>query len=363
MNISGETSLLNLIRFEISDRESMAVVGPANLQAPEVICIGEALVDRLGPLGGDPASNKNVEDCLGGAPANVACGLARLGNQVAFVGCLGADSIGMSFRNLMASRGVNLSGLQIDSNRPSRIVLVRRDLNGERTFQGFYGDKGNGFSDQALNLKDLINSWPLLVHKASWLLVGTIPLATSLSSEALKWSVEKALENGLKIAIDVNWRPTFWDDNFAPDAGPDDYALSVIQPLLESASLIKLAREEAIWFFKTQDPYGIARMLPKEPDVVITDGAKPVRWFLKGVIGETEALAPPSVIDTTGAGDAFTAGLLNQLLKVSSSKKSSETLHEIVRFAAACGALVCSNSGAIAPQPSSGQVHSFLASI
>ena len=57
-------------------------------QLPEVICFGEALVDRLGPLGGDPLVDSPVEDCLGGAPANVACGLAKLGTKVAFLGCL-----------------------------------------------------------------------------------------------------------------------------------------------------------------------------------------------------------------------------------------------------------------------------------
>jgi fructokinase len=59
-----------------------------------VLCFGEALVDRLGPLGGDPATDLPVDDRLGGAPANVACGLARLGTKTAFIGRLGRDEIG-----------------------------------------------------------------------------------------------------------------------------------------------------------------------------------------------------------------------------------------------------------------------------
>ena len=47
---------------------------------PTIICIGEALLDRLGPLGGDPYLDKPTDDCLGGAPAYVACALARLGS-------------------------------------------------------------------------------------------------------------------------------------------------------------------------------------------------------------------------------------------------------------------------------------------
>ena len=64
---------------------------------PVVVCLGEALIDRLGPPGGDPALDRPVDDRLGGAPANVACGLARLGTPVAFAGRLGQDVIGEAF--------------------------------------------------------------------------------------------------------------------------------------------------------------------------------------------------------------------------------------------------------------------------
>ena len=110
--------------------------------APQVICLGEALVDRLGPLGGDPATApaEQCDDRLGGAPANVACALARLGTATAFVGCLGQDAIGEAFVELLTARGVDLSALQRDAARPSRIVLVRRDAAGDRQFGGFAGD-------------------------------------------------------------------------------------------------------------------------------------------------------------------------------------------------------------------------------
>ena len=115
-----------------------------------VICLGEALIDRLGPLGGDPARDQPVDDRLGGAPANVACGLARLGTTVAFVGRVGGDAIGADFQHLFSQRGVDTSTLQLDSSRPTRSVLVRRSGDGERQFKGFAGDQGEGFADQAL---------------------------------------------------------------------------------------------------------------------------------------------------------------------------------------------------------------------
>ena len=340
----------------------MTGTNPVHSNEPEVICLGEALVDRLGPLGGDPAVDQPVEDCLGGAPANVACGLARLGSKVAFLGRLGDDAIGARFRELFDTRGVNLAGLQTDQRRPSRIVLVRRDLDGERVFQGFAGDRGDGFADQALSLDELVASWPLLVGKASWLLIGSIPLATPASAQALLWCVEQAQTAGLEIALDVNWRPTFWDPGRSPDSGPDEKALQAIAPLLERASLLKLAREEAVWFFDTDDPAVIARSLPQQPDVVVTDGARPVRWWIGGCVGELAALSPPSVVDTTGAGDAFTAGLLHQFLMDASSQRDLIKAREMVRFAAACGALVCGGAGGIDPQPSQMQVEEFLGS-
>ena len=103
---------------------------------PVVVCLGEALIDRLGPPGGDPAVDRPVDDRLGGAPANVACGLARLGTPVAFAGRLGQDSIGEAFVRLFAERGVETTLLQLNAERPSRIVLVRRSSDGERQFQG-----------------------------------------------------------------------------------------------------------------------------------------------------------------------------------------------------------------------------------
>ena len=324
--------------------------------APKVICLGEALVDRLGPLGGDPATSTadQCDDRLGGAPANVACALARLGTPSAFVGRLGRDAIGASFEQLMANRGVELAGLQRDATRPSRVVLVRRHADGERVFQGFAGDQGQGFSDQALDQAELEQAWPALVAEAQWLLVGTIPLATAASAASLRWAVSQAKAAGVRIALDVNWRPTFWDVSSDPAAGPDAAALSAMQPLIAAASLLKLAKEEALWLFGSADPSVISAGLPQVPDVVVTDGGNPVHWSLGGESGVLEALAPPQVVDTTGAGDAFSSGLLHQLVQ------GAMPPEQMLRFAAACGALVCGGAGAIDPQPDGVAVQRFL---
>ena len=188
---------------------------------------------------------------------------------------------------------------------PSRIVLVRRGADGERQFQGFAGDRGLGFADQALEPVSLSAG-------ARWLLIGSLSLASAPSARSLRGAVAQARSLGTALALDVNWLPTFWDDRADPAEGPGHNARALIQPLLEQAALIKLAREEALWFFASEDPAVIHAALPQRPDVVVTDGAEPVRWCLEGQTGVQPAFQPPQVVDTTGAGDAFTAGLLHR---------------------------------------------------
>ena len=313
---------------------------------PLVVCLGEAIVDRLGPPGGNPAIDQPIEDCLGGAPANVACALSRLGTSVAFAGRVGKDEIGESFCKLFAERGVGTALLQRDGKRPCRIVLVRRSHNGEREFQDFAGNTGDGFADEALE--------SICVPMARWLLIGTLPLATPTSASALLSAVRQARHRGSSIALDINWRPTFWNAMAHPGAGPWAEAKAVIRPLLHRASLIKFSREEALWFFDTDDPGEIHLALPQRPDVVVTDGAAPVKWQLGTNSGQQPALTPPNVVDTTGAGDAFMAGLLHRW---------EDSPYQRIRFATACGALVCAGKGGIDPQPTQTQVMDFLGEV
>ncbi len=329
--------------------------------APLVLCLGEALVDRLGPPGADPGRAGPCDDHLGGAPANVACALARLGTPSAFLGRLGRDAIGARFRRLFADRGVDTSALQWDGQRPSRIVLVRRDGAGERQFGGFAGAGGEGFADQALDASELAAAHGPLLASARWLLVGTIPLASAAAAAALQRAACQAAAAGVPLALDVNWRPTFWDPAADPAAGPGPAQVAAIEPLLRQAALIKCAREEAAWLFGTADPAAVSAALPQRPAVVVSDGAAPLRWWLAGDGGALPAFAVP-VVDTTGAGDAFTAGLLHGLVAAGGDLRTpGAPVRQLMRFASACGALVCQGAGAMDPQPGAGTVQAFLA--
>ena len=321
------------------------------MKLEKVIAIGEALIDRLGPLGGDPSIDLPVTDCFGGAPANVACALSRLGVDVSFIGSLGNDAFGKNFKNLFIQRGINTAALQQDDIRPTRVVLVRRDVDGERSFEGFEGDKGLGFADQAISLETIIKDWPLVIDNAKWLVIGTIPLASEISSKAFLWCIENALDAGIKIVLDLNWRPTFWRNQSSKVLSPSLQEKNTITSILNNVSLIKLAREEADWFFNTSNPSKISSSLSNKPSVIVTDGSNPILWLLNNHIGKSFAISPPSIVDTTGAGDSFTAGLIYKLLSVELDQISKERAEEIIQFATACGAHVCKGVGAIDPQP------------
>ena len=330
------------------------------MKSTDVISLGEALIDRLGPLGGDPSSVDSVTDCFGGAPANVACALSRLGVNVSFVGSIGNDIYGKNFKNLMEDRGINVVGLQQDNVRSTRVVLVRRDFSGERSFEGFDGNKGLGFADQAVSRAQLAKDWPLIANQAKWLVIGTIPLASKLSSEAFSWCIQHSLNNGIKIALDLNWRPTFWRNKLSKELAPTEGELTVIKPILKKISLIKLAKEEAQWFFHSSNPLEISEMLPQRPSVIVTDGANPISWLINNHCGNSYAISPLEIVDTTGAGDAFTAGLIYKLLSNDLDHVSKQIAEDIVKFAIACGSYVCQGIGAIDSQPYLQDVHKFL---
>jgi fructokinase len=223
-----------------------------------------------------------------------------------------------------------------------------------------------GFADQAVDRRALAAVVEPALTSAQWLLVGTLALASPASSEALNWLLQWAKTAGVALAVDVNWRPTFWDPAASPESGPPPAAIAQIRPLLEQAALIKCAAEEAQWLFGTQDPGLISAALIQRPLVVVSDGPNPLRWCWGGQAGSLEAFAVP-VVDTTGAGDAFTAGLLHRLCAQPELRQreligagSVADVREIMRFASACGALVCQGEGAIDPQPTEAAVGAFL---
>ena len=103
-----------------------------------VLCLGEILFDCLADqLGLKLEEVKSWTPYPGGAPANVACALVKLGTTAGFIGAVGEDEPGNALVKLLQDVGVDTTGVQRHPTAPTRQVYVTRDLAGDRTFAGF----------------------------------------------------------------------------------------------------------------------------------------------------------------------------------------------------------------------------------
>ena len=320
----------------------------------QVICIGEALIDKI--INNTDSDFKNY---LGGAPANVVCALRKLNIPAVFIGCLGEDDFGREFVKLFQKLNINIDFLQIAKQSSTRIVKVKRDESGDRSFSGFEVIKSNSFADEMLdkllinnNIKNLKNQF----SNTKYIVTGTNLLAFSKSAESLYFILDVAKNFRIKIIIDVNWREIFWEHSTMKK----DQQLKKVKNFLHYADILKLASEEAYLFFNTNDPSEISKVLTKQPDVIITNGENTIYWYISGKKGSNEVIKHTSkIIDTTGAGDAFLAGLISRYYS-DSNLDDHEKIKENIKFSSVCGLLTCYGEGAIEQQPEEKSVYKFL---
>ncbi|QSV66856.1 MAG: carbohydrate kinase [Aphanizomenon flos-aquae DEX188] len=322
------------------------------MSKPSVLCLGEVLFDCLADqLGLKLEEVKSWTPYPGGAPANVACALVKLGTSAGFMGAVGEDEPGNKLVKLLQDVGVDTTGVQRHPTAPTRQVYVTRDSGGDRTFAGFGKYNTSEFADTYLQSAKLS---PALFAEADFLVLGTLELAYPESEQAVLRSLELAEQYNLKIILDVNWRPVFWQD--------ENTAKTKILALLKRFDFLKLTKEEAQWLFDTTDPGAITYRLNSLEGVLVTDGEHGCAYCL----GENEGKIPAfsmSVVDTTGAGDGFLAGFIYQLQQVGiKNLKDAETAKRIVTYASAVGALTTIKPGAIASQPTAAEVDAFLSS-
>lgn len=318
--------------------------------SPQIICLGEILFDCLADqMGRELSAVSSWTEYPGGAPANVACALSKLGRAVAFIGCVGQDKAGDRLVSVLEESSVNIEGIQRSAQAPTRKVYVTRSLEGDRQFAGFGDLDSAQFADTRLAAADMPKS---LFASADFLVIGTLALACPDSRKATMEAIRLAQENQVKIFIDVNWRPVFWDD--------PEVAKSLIMDILQQADFIKCTDEEARWLSGMQHPVGIAHLFPNAKGVLVTAGEKGCAYCLGEHKGTVE-IFPVQVVDTTGAGDSFVAGFLHYLCNpADSALTSSTTAQDAIMYASAVGALTTTKPGAIAAQPTAEEVSNFL---
>ena len=315
-----------------------------------VICLGEILFDCLAnEIGKSVSEVTSWTPYPGGAPANVACALVKLGTPSAFIGCVGKDTQGKQLVELLQTIGVNTSGIQYSDRVPTRQVYVTFTEDGDRTFAGFGDRQPDKFADAHLQARHLPAK---LFLEAEFLVLGTLELAYPQTRAAVFRALELAEEYHLKIILDVNWRSMFWVN---PQEAPP-----LIDKLWQYVDFVKLAAEEAQWLFDTVDAGAIAHQLNSVEGVLVSDGDALVSYCISDNEGKVNPVKV-AVKDTTGAGDAFLAGFIHQLCIHGNQKlQDPQVAQDIVRYACAVGGLTTTKLGAISAQPTPEEVATFL---
>ena len=306
-----------------------------------VVCLGEALIDQV------VDSTGRRHDYPGGAPANVAVALSSLGIPTEFVGCLGQDAQGQTLVDILCRKGVGCRGVQ-RCQQPTRTVEVLCSSGGDRAFGGFLGGATTGFADAHLATSALCET---LFGETACLVTGTLGLAYIETGSAMKQAASWVKANGGQLVVDVNWRPTFWPD-------PQN-ALSVIEPWLAMADWLKFSVDEAVELFGIHQVTELASRFPASQGILLTDGERGCCYQIAGHTGDLSAFSV-ACQDTTGAGDAFMAGIIYQLYHNEWRTPEPKAVSKMVTFASGMGALTTLKPGAIAAQPTPEQLLTFL---
>ena len=314
---------------------------------PDIITLGELLIDFVPTVSGvslieAPAFKK----APGGAPANVAAGLAKLGVSCAFLGKVGEDAFGQFLKETLDNVGVNTEGLVFSKEARTALAFVSLRADGEREFM-FYRHPS---ADMLYRPDEVAVD---MIREAKVFHFGSISLISEPSRSATLAALDAAREAGRLVSYDPNLRLALWPDADAAKAG----MLSV----WEQAALIKVSEEELAFLSGEDDPAKAVEKLWHEnlQLLVITRGKDGCTYFTPDFHGTVPGF-PVKPVDTTGAGDGFVAGLLRGLVKQPDALQSEAQLQALCRFANAVGALTTTQRGAIPALPTLSEIETFL---
>jgi Sugar kinases, ribokinase family len=317
-----------------------------------VACFGEALIDFLARPGAEGGPRHFVEHA-GGAPANVAVGIARLGGDARFVGMLSDDMFGDFLLSQFRHYGVDVAQVRRTGAARTALAFVSLAADGERSFN-FYRPPAADLLFRPDHFDPAAFADLAVFHACSNSLAARDIADTTLRGMQL------ATDAGALVSFDLNLRPALWPRGEDP--------LPTLWRALEGAHLVKLSREE-LGFLASGDNEDavIARLFGHATRVLlVTDGPAPVRWWTR----DTHGTAPTfriDAIDTTAAGDAFVAGLLQRVAAlglhpddVGAAFAGAGVRDDLLHHAAASGALATTRFGAFAAMPTGAEVRALL---
>jgi fructokinase len=312
----------------------------------EVLCFGEALMDMLAEAGG------SYRPYAGGAPANVAVALAKLGVDSAFVGMLAQDAFGDLLLESLGTAGVSTAQVARTKDANTALAFVSLDAEGERRFS-FYRPPAADLLFRAEHFR------PDAFKEAAAFHCCSNSLTEPAIAEATLEGVRLARAAGALVSVDVNYRPGLWPTH--ADARPR------IWSLLREADVVKLSTSELAYLAEPmRDEQAVMAKLweGRTRWLLITDGPGLIR-HLTCDREDTASTYEVKSINTTGAGDAFVAGILASLTKTRAEGfdaflANEEQVDGALRFAAACGALAVTRHGAFEAMPSRAEVEELM---
>lgn len=316
----------------------------------DVTALGEILIDFT--AAGKNADGKNIyEENPGGAPANCAAAVAKLGGASSFIGMTGEDSFGKDLKAALENVNVDTSGMRTTKKQHTTLAFVSLDQNGERNFS-FCRNPG---ADTCLSPSDLDRE---ILSSTKFLQLGSLSLTDEPSASAQMEAVRIVKQAGGFISYDPNYRERLW-------GGRKD-ALEKMKSMLSFSDMVKISDEELALFFGKDISYAEGAALIHECGVrlvLVTLGSRGVYYSAKGsdeVFSGTIAVPSVNVVDTTGAGDSFTGGLLYALTRRENPFDfSREELEMDVSFANCVASLCVTKRGAIPALPSLDDVLNF----
>lgn len=301
-----------------------------------VVC-GEAVLDLI-----SDGSPRGYQARAGGSPLNVAVGTARLGLPTSLLARFGSGIGGRLLRSQAAESGVDLS-LSVSAQQPVMLALVSLDSTGDADYD-FYVD---GTAESGWQRGELPDPLPETVEA---LHVGSIAAWRAPSADLIAELVLREHRRGAAlISFDPNLRPALVD---APVA-----SLARVERLVGLAHVVKTSVEDLRWLYPGERPDAAARRWARAglALVVLTDGARSVRAYRPGRSVRDVPARAVRVVDTVGAGDAFTAGLLASLAERDRlsprglADLGDAELDEVLSSAVLVAALTCTRQGADPP--------------
>jgi len=313
----------------------------------DVLTFGELLIDFVPTISGvslieAPAFKK----APGGAPANVAVGLIRLGIPSGFMGKVGDDAFGHFLADTLFSNHVDISGMRFSPDARTMLAFVSLRPDGDRDFM-FYRHP----SADMLFAPEEVDSD--LIQSARVFHFGSISLISEPAHSATLFALEVAGQAGLLISYDPNLRINLWPDQ--------ETAREVIMRGWDFAHVIKASEEEIYFLSNDNDIVRGARKLwhSKLKILLVTQGERGCT-IIKPDFFQTVPGYKVKPVDTTGAGDGFMAGLLKGIVEGRDPFTDNKELQGICRYANAVGALTTTHRGAIPALPAASQVDKFL---